>query len=190
MSSMSITDAQQQMRHAYYDGAPGVFASALAWLASGVVAITMSPKYAVVALFVGGALIFPVSVLISKLLGRPGRHARDNPLGMLAMEGTFFMLLALPIAYVVSLYRVEWFFPAMLLIIGGRYLTFSTLYGMRAYWALGGTLVAAAFALVFLKQPPMIGAFAGGTIEAVFAAVLFVISRRSATTLEGVAPPG
>lgn len=49
----------------------------------------------------------------------------------LALEGTIWLLLAIPVAIGAALYRVEWFFPAMLLVIAGRYLTFSTLYDMR-----------------------------------------------------------
>jgi hypothetical protein len=161
------------MRFAYFGGAPGVLASAIAWLAAALVAVVVSPEGAVWALFIGGMFIFPVSVLFAKLLGRPGRHSRRNPLGTLAMEGTILLVMSLPLALVVSLYRVEWFFPAMLLLIGGRYCTFATLYGTRMYWALGGVLAVAAFVLVATRMPPVVGALTGGLIEIVFAAALF-----------------
>lgn len=170
----SIGDAQRDMRFGYYGGAPGVLASAIAWLAAGAVAMFVSPASAVWALFIGGMFIFPVGVLIAKLLGRTGSHSRGNPLGALAMEGTVLLMLCLPLAFVVSLYRLEWFFPAMLLVIGGRYFTFASLYGARVFWALGSTLVLAAFLLVATRMPAVVGAFAGGFIELAFAAVLFV----------------
>lgn len=174
-----LADAQRDMRHGYFSGAPGVLASAIAWLAAGVVAILVSPVGAVWALFIGGMFIFPVGVVLAKFLGRPGRHSRGNPLGTLAMEGTVLLMLALPLAFVVSLYRVEWFFPAMLLVIGGRYFTFATLYGTRKFWALGGILAMTAFVLVATSMPPAVGAFMGGSIELLFAAVLFTGSRES-----------
>ena len=107
------------MRFAYFAGAPGLSASAIAWLAAGVIALNSSSKNAVFALLVGGMFIHPVAVLLAKVLGRPGSHTRGNPLGVSALEGTFLLLLCLPVAYCVSLFRVEWFFPAMLLVIGG-----------------------------------------------------------------------
>lgn len=110
---------------------------------------------------------------------RPGKHSRGNPLGTLAMEGTVMLMLALPLAFVVSLYRIDWFFPAMLLVIGGRYFTFATLYGARMFWVLGGILAVAAFVLVATKRPPVVGAFTGGIIELAFAAALFAASRES-----------
>jgi hypothetical protein len=111
-------------------------------------------------------------------MGSSGSHARTNPLGALALEGTVFMVFCLPLAYVVSLYRVEWFFPAMLLVIGGRYLTFSTLYGLRLYWLFGAALALAAYALAAMRASPSAGAFTGAAIEAVLAAALFVGTRR------------
>src|SRR5262245_12373954 len=131
---MDSSDAQRDMRHAYFGGATGVLASGLVWIAAGVVALLVSPRAAVLTLFVGGMFIYPLSLLFSKALGRPGKHARENPLGLLALEGTFFLLLCLPVAYAAFLYRAAWFFPAMLLIIAGRYFTFQTLYATRLYW--------------------------------------------------------
>lgn len=54
-----------------------------------------------------------------------------------------WLLLTLAVAYALSLYRVDLFFPALLLMIGGRYLTFQTLYDIRTYWIGGGGLAAA-----------------------------------------------
>jgi hypothetical protein len=176
-SADTFVDAQRDMRFGYFGGAPGVLVSAIAWLAAALVAKVVSPASAVWALFIGGMFIFPASVLLTKLLGRPGKHSRRNPLGTLAMEGTILLVLALPLALVVSLYRIEWFFPAMLLVIGGRYFTFATLYGTRMYWALGGILVIAAFVLVTTRMPPVVGALTGGLIEIVFAAALFAARR-------------
>ena len=172
-TSMSIADAQRDMRSGYYGGAPGVLASSVAWLVAGAVALLFSPVRAIWALFIGGMFIFPVGVLIAKLLGRAGTHSRGNPLGALAMETTVLLMVCLPLAFVAALYRIEWFFPAMLLAIGGRYFTFATLYGLRIFWALGGILMAVAFALVAVPMQPAVGAFAGGLIELAFAAILF-----------------
>jgi hypothetical protein len=179
MTPANFADAQRDMRDGYYSGAPGVFASALAWVSAGIVASIDSPKHAVIALFIGGMFIHPLGMLIAKILGRRGSHTRGNPLGVLALEGTFLLLLCLPLAYVVSAYRLDWFFPAMLLIIGGRYLTFSTLYGLHIYRALGGCLALTAFALVALAATPVIGAFSGAAIELVFAALIYGASRRA-----------
>lgn len=177
---MTCEEAQADMRRAYYDGATGVVTSATAWLAATVAAWIGTPRLSIAVLLVGGMLIFPVSVVLSKALGRSGSHAKDNPLAPLAASGTVWMLLAIPVAYGAALYRVEWFFPAMLLIIGGRYLTFPTLYGLPVYYVLGASLAAAGMALAMAGMPVVAGAMAGSVIEYVFGGIIFSRARARA----------
>lgn len=159
-----------------------MFASSLAWLAAATVALQMGSSSAVIALLVGGVLIYPVGVIFTKALGRPGSHQRGNPLGLLALESTGLLILCLPLAYAVSLYQVQWFFPGMLLVIGGRYLILRTLFGMRIYWVLGAVLALAAYLLAVLGASPAIGAFAGFAIEAGFAAGIYLADNRGGGT--------
>jgi hypothetical protein len=140
----------------------------------------MAHGRAVWALFVGGMFIHPVAVMCTRLLGRPGRHTTDNPLGALAMATTFWMIMMLPLVYGVSLLRIDLFFPAMLLVIGGRYLCFQTLYGNRLYWVLGAVLALAGYGLAALHAPVVLGGFAGAVIEAMFACLLLASARREA----------
>ncbi len=49
------------------------------------------------------------------------------------------MLLLVP----VGLYRLNWFFPALMILVGAHYLPFATLYGMRIFMFLAGILIAA-----------------------------------------------
>ena len=181
MTAFTIKSAQSDMRRGYSYGAPGVLVSGSVWLVSGVVALTVSAQMSVLTLLVGGALIFPLSMLMCKLLGLPHGHTAGNPLGVLAGEGTVWLVAGCAIAYGVSVLRIEWYFPAMLLVIGGRYLTFQTLYGLRIYWVLGALLGATGFALALLRAPPVIGAFSGATIELISAIVLFVQAKGSAS---------
>ena len=173
-----LSRAQADMRFAYCSGAAGMFVSALAWLCAAFATTQWPPAKAVWVLFVGGMLIHPVSVVMAKLLGRPGNHAKGNPLGTLAWASTLWLIFSLPLAYAVSLLRLEWFFPAMLLVIGGRYLVFATVFGLRLYWACGLLLAAAAYLLVRAEASATLAAATGAAIEAVFAAVLFVLDRR------------
>ena len=89
------------------------------------------------------------------------------------------MMAGIAVAFGVQVLRLEWFFPAMLLVIGGRYLTFQTLYGMRVYWFLGAVLCVAGIALALLRAPAPASALTGGLIELVFALGIYVWVRRS-----------
>lgn len=179
---MTVADAQKDMRLAYLGGAPGLFASALAWLTAGLVAIVASPPLAVWTLFAGGMLIHPIGMLLTRALGRSAAPRSGNPLVALALETTVWLILSLPLAYAVSLLRIEWFFPAMLVVIGGRYFTFATLYGSRMYWACGGALALAGILLARADAPAATGALTGAAIETVFAAVILAAARREPAT--------
>ncbi len=177
----NISIAQSDLRKGYGYGALGVLSSGSVWLASSLVALLISDQTAVWTLFFGGMLIHPLGLLLAKLTGVPGKHSNHNPLGKLAMEGTVFMLMCIPLALLLSLQEHAWFFQGMLLIIGGRYLTFTTLYGIKTFWVMGGILGAAAFALFFFNASPGISALTGAFVELGFGIVLFGSFKRSKT---------
>ena len=182
----TLAGAQRDMRSGYMDGGAGALVSGLVWAVAAYVAAWISPERAVWALFVGGMFIHPLAVLLVKLLGRPGRHKDGNPLAPLAMATTFWMIMMLPLAYGVSQLRLELFFPAMMLVIGGRYLCFHTLYGDRLYWIMGAVLAVAGYGLGAANAPAAWSAFAGGAIEIGFAGLLLARARGK-TGLPGVA---
>lgn len=88
------------------------------------------------------------------------------------------MLLCIPIAGAASFYKPEWFFPAMMLVIAGRYLTFCTLYGLRIYWVFGIALAASSYLLIAFEAASLVGAFVGGAVELAFAVVIFVYCKK------------
>jgi hypothetical protein len=173
-----IVEAQHDMRAGYCSGGAGILTSAMMWLAAAVTAHFASVSQSVWVLFIGGMLIHPVSSVLCKFLGGSGNFTKGNPLGGLAIASTFWLIFSLPLAYAAFLQRAEWFFPAMLLVIGGRYLTFSVLFGMRVYWALGFVLAGAAYLLGSNLVLPAISAFVGAAIECAFALVILVLHRR------------
>ena len=178
-TAIAIEQAQADMRHAFFGGATGVVASALAWLIAALAAWLVHPRGGIAALFIGGMLIHPAAVLLSKLLGRPGAHTPGNPLARLAIESTVWLILAIAVAFIAALQRAEWFFVALLLTIGGRYFVFATLYGLRVYWICGAVLALAGFALGMLQASAEIVALAGGLIELTFATVIFARERKT-----------
>jgi hypothetical protein len=170
---LNILDAQKDMRYGFFGGGIGMFISGVVWLLSGIVALNGEFNQAIWSLLIGGVLISPISRVITKVLGRSNKGAHGNPLISLAMEGTIWLIFCLPLAYTISLANPLWFFPAMLLVIGGRYLTFSTMYGMRIYWVCGLLLAVASVALVKLNVPFSIQPFIGALIEIVLAPFVF-----------------
>lgn len=180
MSEQTLAQAQADMRAGYLDGAPGVLTSGVVWLVATIVATMASAGTAVWVLVVGGACIHPLSLLVAKALGRRGAHSPGNPLARLALEGTVWFIGGIAIALLLQTQRIEWFFPAMLVLIGGRYLTFQTLYGLRAYWICGAVLCLAGAGFVFARAPAALAAGTGSLVELVFAGVLLSQAGRRA----------
>lgn len=166
------------MRRAYLGGATGALASGIIWCLAGAVGLYASSVASMMTLFIGGMFIFPLAIVFSKLLGSTGKHSSDNMLGKLAIEGLGILFGGLFIAFVIAQLNSALFYPVMLIIIGARYLTFQTLYGLNVYWALGGMLMLSGFILTLLAVPFIVGAFAGGAIEVIFALILYQQNRK------------
>ena len=184
---MTFAEAQQDMRQAYLSGAPGMLTSAAVWAAAGSAALVLSPERAIWTLFIGAAFIHPVEVLLVKLFGRSGRHVKGNPLASLVFASTVWLIASCAIAYGASRYSMLWFFPSMLFVIGGRYLVFATLFGLRIYWGCGLALILAGYLLLHFDMPPVVSAFTGSAGEALFAVAVLVMAGDLGRTRFGTA---
>jgi hypothetical protein len=171
--------AQTDMCKGYANGSIGIIVSGLIWLTSAIISYQYSANQAVWTLLIGGMFIHPVGVLLSKVIRLSGTHTKGNPLGNLAMEGTIFMIMCLPLAFALSLQHAEWFFQGMLLIIGGRYLTFASIYGFKLYWILGAVLGVAACFLFYSKVQSLGCLLTGSFIEISFGLLVFLSFRRN-----------
>ncbi len=165
------------MRESYYGGGPGVIASGLVWLASGIVAWKGEAMTSMLVFFVGGMLIHPIGIMLSKLIGRSGKHEKGNPLSTLALESTILIFIGLFIAYTVFHSVGDWFYVIMAMIIGSRYLLFQSMYGMKIYWLLGALFILIGFKGIFLAEPFHYPAISGGVMELLIAIVIFVKTK-------------
>lgn len=66
---------------------------------------------------------------------------------MLARQAAFIVPLCMPLIGAAALYRLDWFYPAFMIVVGAHYLPFSHLYGTWQYEVLGATLIAASLAI-------------------------------------------
>lgn len=171
---------QADMRHAHYHGAPGVAVSALVWIAAAIVCHLVGVKAAIWTLLIGGTCIYPLSVVVTKAIGRPAATAKDNALDQLGMASTIWLIVCCALCYGLSLSQAGWFFPAMLATIGSRYLVFASLYGKAVYWQMGACLIVAGVLAVLAAAPPVLAASAGGAIELAFALAIALAARRAA----------
>ena len=138
---MKISDAQYEMRTRFVGGFYGQLVSGVLWLVSASLAVWNSPRAAIVAIVVGGFFIFPLTELLVRLGGERAVLSSTNSLRYLGMQVAFVLPLSMPLLLPVSLYRLNWFYPALMILLGAHYLPFVTLYGMRMFTALAALLV-------------------------------------------------
>ncbi|XQW86728.1 DUF7010 family protein [Thalassotalea piscium] len=169
---MKFEQAQKDMNDSYFGGGPGVFISGLVWCLAGFAALYSSNQFSMMTLFFGGMAIHPLSMVLSKMLKRSGKHNQDNPLGKLALESTIILFVGLFLAFYVAKLNLAWFYPIMLMAIGVRYLIFNTLYGLKTYWVLGAILMFSGMLCILLGANFFIGAFIGGSTEIIFSLVI------------------
>ncbi|MGH9739723.1 MAG: DUF7010 family protein [Candidatus Acidiferrales bacterium] len=167
---MDIQDAQSEVRSVYIGGFVGQLVLSIIWLVSAALGTWATPKASILVVLIGGFFSFPLLQIVLRLSGRRARVSRENPfhwLGMqIALVLPFSMLLLVP----VGLYRLNWFFPALMVLVGAHYLPFASSYGMRMFLVLAGILIAmgVVIALYFPKSFTL-GAWVTGLILFVFA---------------------
>jgi len=172
--------AQDELRRAYVNGAPGVRGSGAVWLIAGAVWLRagIAPAFAV--LFVGGMLIMPLGTLIARTVCRAPKAPADNPLNLLGLESTFILFAGIFIAFAMLAAQPQWAFPILAITIGARYFVFRTVYREWLYWPLAAAITAVgALALAGAVVWPINLAVIVGAVEAAFAAGLFMRARRT-----------
>lgn len=175
---MHLGEAQRDMRRAYVNGGVGIFVSGLVWVIAGVVTLYAGLFYGMAALFFGGMLIHPLSRLLARRIFYRGRSRTPNPMEMLALQSTAFLIIGLVVAYLVSGTYGDWFFAIALLAVGARYLVFQTVYGMRLFVVLGLVLIIIAAAALWGGMDPAFVALAAGATELLCSAFILMPAKR------------
>jgi hypothetical protein len=138
---MNISEAQRDVRTTFLAGFPGHLIVSAIWLVSAAFATWGTKREAIFTLAVGGAFIFPLTQLVLRLLGRPASLRKGHPLNGLAMQIAFIVPLSLPLIGAATLYRMNWFYPAFMIVVGVHYMPFIFLYGMPEFGALAALLI-------------------------------------------------
>ena len=167
---MDVQDAQREVRSVYIGGFWGQLLYSIIWLASAAMGTWVSTKASILTVVIGGAFIFPLIKMMLLLSGRRASLSKENQFNTLGMQvalvAPFSMLLLIPVA----LYNLNWFFPALMILVGAHYLPFATLYGMRMFLFLAGILMAAGLVIAhYFSRMFSPGAWVAGLTLFVFA---------------------
>ncbi len=177
---MHIADAQHEMRTAFLGGFVGQLVAGLIWALSAAVSTWIASTYGMAVLFFVNMLLFPVTRLILRLMGRSARLSAGNTLGHLATQIAFTVPIGFILVGAVTLDRPQWFYPASMVVVGAHYVPFIFLYGMWQFGILAGGLIGGGV-LLGLYGPAIFSL--GGWISAI-AFVGFAFLGRSVVVRE------
>jgi hypothetical protein len=167
---MDIQDAQREVRSVYIGGFWGQLVSSIIWLVSAALGTWVTPKASILTVVIGGFFIFALTQMLLRLSGRPSSISKENPFNRLAMQVTFVLPFSMLLLVPVGLYRLNWFFPALMVLLGAHYLPFVTLYGMRMFLFLAGILIAMGIVIaLYFSATFSLGAWIAGLALFAFA---------------------
>jgi hypothetical protein len=170
---MEIRSAQEDVRTTFVRGSVGQVVSGVIWLVSAALGTWVGERPAILVLVLIGALIFPLTQLTLRLLGRPAGLPKGHPMNALATQVAFIVPLNLPVIGAAALYNINWFYPAFMLVLGTHYMPFMSLYGMWEFGVLAVLLMGAGVAIgMLLPDVFTAGAWLTGVVLLIFA--LFV----------------
>ena len=167
---MDAQDAQREVRSVYIGGFWGQLVSSVIWLASAALGTWVTPKASILTVVIGGFFIFALTQTLLRLSGRPASLSKENPFHSLAMQVAFVLPFSMLLLVPVGLYRLNWFFPALMVLLGAHYLPFATLYGMRMFLFLAGILIAMGVVIaLYFSGTFSLGAWIAGLVLFAFA---------------------
>jgi len=176
---MLVADAQREVRLTFMGGFPGQVVSGTMWLVSAALGTWGSTQNAILVLVVGGAFIFPLTQLLLRAMGRRASLDPGNPLAGLAMQIAFTIPLSLPLIGAATIHRLDWFFPAFLVVVGAHYLPFVFLYGMWSFALLAAILIfGGTWIGVTMSGAFSVGGWFGGAAILAFAVLGLILAGR------------
>lgn len=166
---MNISDAQRENRIRFHGGFYGQLVSGVLWLLSAGLAVTVGVKSAIIALVIGGFLIFPATESLVRLAGMK-KLSEANTLRYLGMQVAFVLPFSMLLLVPVTQYRTNLFYPALMILLGAHYIPFVFLYGMRLFAFLAAILIGGGVGIAMYGAKTFsTGAWSTGLVLVLFA---------------------
>jgi len=176
---MHVSDAQREVRLTFMGGFPGSVVSGTIWLVSAALGTWGSTDNAILVLVVGGAFIFPLTQLLLRAMGRRASLDPANPLAGLAMQVAFTIPLSLPLIGAATIHRLDWFYPAFLIVVGAHYLAFMFLYGMWTFALLAAAMIGGGTWIgMTMSGPFSFGGWFGGAVILAYGVLGLILTGR------------
>jgi hypothetical protein len=155
-----IAQAQADVRRIYSGGWGGPAVSAVVWLAAAVAAERSGITTGATVLFLAGALlIFPVNLVLNKVMSGQADLPAGHPMRGLAIQTAGTMAVVLLALWMISPALPEAFFPLAMVAVGAHYFPFAHLYGEPAFIVAGAVQCVAGLLLLVMDGPDTLGGY-------------------------------
>ncbi len=125
-----------------------------------------------VLLVVSGTCIYPMTRLLLYLMSRPSSLPKRHPMNALGMQVAFVLPFCLPLVFAATAYRQNWFYPALMIVLGAHYLPFIFMYGMWQFGVLAALLISSGLLIgMYLPSTFSLGGWSTALMLLVFAFV-------------------
>jgi hypothetical protein len=173
-----LARAQADVRRIYSGGWGGPAVSAVVWLAAAVTAERSGVETGATVLFLAGALlIFPVNLLLNRMLSGQADLPAGHPMRGLAIQTAGTMAVVLLALWMVSPSVPGAFFPLAMVAVGAHYFPFAHLYGEPVFIVAGAVQCVAGLLLLVLGAPDTLGGYVMAALLALTAVALAVRHR-------------
>jgi hypothetical protein len=182
---VDIGDALREVRTRFAGGFYGQLVSGVLWLASASLATGSTPRAAITTLVVGGFSIFLITELLIRVAGGHRPLSADNSLHAPGMQVAFVLPFSMPLLLPVGQYRLNLFYPALMVLLGAHYIPFVFLYGMRMFAVLAALVIGGGLVIaMYWSSSFSLGAWYTDAMLILFAGVGRMIARREARDAE------
>jgi len=125
--------------------------------------------------------------LLLRLMGRPASLPKGHPMNALGMQIAFTLPLNLPLVAAATLYRLNWFYPALMIALGTHYLPFIFSYGMPQFGVLAALLIGAGLIIgLYIPSAFSLGAWLTAVVLLLFAFVGRSIGLRESRQVQPI----
>lgn len=174
-----LAQAQADVRRVYSGGWGGPAVSAAVWVAAAVAADLWGTETGAAVLFLGGAvLIFPVNLLLNRVMSGEADLPAGHPMRGLAIQTAATMSVVLLSLWMLSSAVPGPFFALAMVAVGAHYFPFAHLYGEPAFLVAGAVQCVAGLALLVTGGPDSLGGYVMAGLLALTSLALFVRHRR------------
>ncbi len=174
-------DPYLSFRTKYYAAVPHSFYVGLTWITGGIVADLVSPGVSIITFIAMIMINFPIGELLrKKFFNSEITLDPSNKLPMLFSLMAITVPASLPVVLFACINNINYFYPALAIIVGAHYLPFYYGYRLRSFLFIGGLIwIEGTLIGLYLRDQFSLAAYVTGILIIIMAVINLMQMKRS-----------